>query len=381
MTLDLEALESQRLTQQFLALVHIDSPPRKEGKIMQVLAPQFRALGCKVEFDQAHTAVGGEVGNLIATLPARRSNAHPIALSAHVDTVASTQGIRTVIENGIIRTDGATILGADDKAAVAAILEAIRHVVAHDIPHGEVQILLSICEEVGLLGAREMDVSKISARSIFVFDSSQSVGGIVVHGPSHDRLRAVIHGRKAHAGNAPETGVSAIQAAAIGISRMRLGRIDDETTANIGVIQGGEATNVVADRVEVLAEARSRNGASLEAQMNHMISCLQEGADTCKATVEIETLRHYSMFRLTEDTPVVRTAMAAARRIGRQPQLHSSGGGSDASIFNERGIPSVVLGIGYRNIHTHDECISEGDLQQTYQFAMALIQEAAACAV
>ncbi|MCA1596786.1 MAG: M20/M25/M40 family metallo-hydrolase [Chloroflexi bacterium] len=367
---------AQRVLETFLELARIDSPPRKEGAIMRLLAGHLEAIGCDVVFDRAGETVGGETGNLIATLPGASANAVPIFLSAHVDTVAPTAGINIIVEDGVVRTDGNTILGADDKAAVAAILEAARHVVTHRIPHGPVQILLSICEEVGLLGARHMDRSLVSGEMGFVFDSGQPVGGIVVHSPTHDRIRAVVTGRKAHAGAAPEQGVSAIQAAAAGISRMKLGRIDAETTANIGVIQGGEATNVVPDRVEILAEARSRNEGKLKVQVEHMLECLREGAAQYGASVEIETHRYYSTFKWEENEPVVQTARRAVLAAGLEPALCVGGGGSDASIFNEQGLPSVVLGIGYQNIHTHAESITVRDLIRTHDVALALMTQA-----
>ncbi|MDQ2733185.1 MAG: M20/M25/M40 family metallo-hydrolase, partial [Armatimonadota bacterium] len=283
-----QSMDVERLVQEFLALVHIDSPPRQEGRIMNVIAPQLEAMGFKVAFDRAGEAVGGDVGNLIATLPATDPKAPSIALSAHVDTVEPTPNIRTIVENGMIRTDGTTILGADDKAAVAAIMEAARYAVASNIPHGEIQILLSICEEIGLKGAVEMDLSMVSAKMAFVFDTGLPVSGLVVHSPSHDRIRATIHGRKAHAGAAPENGINAIQAAATGIARMKLGRIDVETTANVGIIHGGEATNIIPDRVEIEAEARSRSEEKLTAQVAHMVDCIEGGAAECGGRADVK---------------------------------------------------------------------------------------------
>jgi len=374
---DTTLMDSERLIEQFLALVHVDSPPTRERKVMLLLAPQLEALGFSVTFDQAGGAVGGDVGNLIATLSGNRPGARPIFFSAHVDTVAPTAGIRTIVADGVIRTDGSTILGADDKAAVAAIVEAVRHVVTYDLPHGELQILFSICEEIGLKGAAAMDYSLVAAEMGFVFDSGQPVSGVVIQSPTHDKIHAIVHGRKAHAGSAPEDGINAIQAAAAGIARMRLGRIDVETTANVGTIQGGEATNVIPDRVELLAEARSRDDRKLERQVSQMIGAIEEGAAEYGARVEVETTRHYSGFHLSDDDPVVRMACDAIRSLSMQPKLLPSGGGSDANVFNARGLPAVVLGVGYRNIHTHAESIAIEDLISTSRLVAALIETAA----
>ena len=370
-------MEGKRILDEFLALVHVDSPPRKEGRIMRILASQLQAIGFKVVFDNAHAAVGGEVGNLIATLRASRPGVPSLFLSAHVDTVTSTAGIQTIVEDGVVRTDGTTILGADDKAAVVAILEAVRHIVAFEIPHGEIQVLFSICEEIGLKGAAAMDFSQVTAKMGFVFDSGQPVSGIVVHSPSHDRIHAVVHGRKAHAGAAPENGISAIQAAAAGIAKMKLGRIDSETTANVGVISGGEATNIIPDKVNIQAEARSRSEGKLQAQVAHMIECIQQGAAEYGAEADVDVARHYSSFKLSEADAVVRVASEAMAATGRQPCLLAGGGGSDANIFNANGLPSVVLGVGYQNIHSNDECIAVADLVAAYRTAVALIERAA----
>ena len=367
-------IDEQRLLQEFLELVKIDSPPRHEGLVMKLLAEKLRAMGLTVVFDRAGEAVQGEVGNLVATLPATRPDAPPIFLSAHVDTVAPTAGIVPIVEDGVIRTDGTTILGADDKAAVAAILEAVRHVLEADIPHGEVQVLLSICEEVGLKGAEAMDFSLVFGKMGFVFDSGQPVSGIVVHAPTHDRIHAIIHGRKAHAGSAPEQGVSAIQAAASAIAAMKLGRIDSETTANVGTIHGGEATNVIPDRVEIEAEARSRNDQKLQAQVDQMVGAIEQGVAEFGATAEIEVSRHYPGFKLDEDAPVVRVSARAMEAVGMVPQILASGGGSDANVFNGHGIPSVVLGVGYHQIHTTEEWIALADLVATTRVAVSIIE-------
>jgi len=374
-TTDLSA--EGRLLREFLTLAHIDSPPRREGQIMRVLAPQLTALGLRVHFDEAHLAVDGQVGNLIATLPATRPSAPPIFLSAHVDTVASTAGIKTIVSDGVVRTDGSTILGADDKSAVAAILEALRHIVSYEIPHGEVQILFSICEEIGLKGAAAMDLSLVKAKTGFVFDSSLPVGGIVTRSPSHDRIKAVIHGRKAHAGMRPEAGVSAIEIAAHAVSRMKLGRIDHESTANIGVIHGGEATNIVADRVEIEAEARSLDEVKLRSQVQSMTDALAAAAAERGGHADVNVSRHYSHFSIDETAPVLRLAREAIQAIGLTPRIGVSGGGSDASIFNARGLSSVVLGIGYRDIHTHQESMEVAELVRIYKLAVALIERAA----
>jgi tripeptide aminopeptidase len=358
-------------------MCRVNTPARHEKVLIDEVQPLLEELGLQCVRDTAHQHTGGDSGNLIATLPPTSSGSPSIFFSAHFDTVEPNPGAEIIIEDGIIRTDGTSILGADDKGGMAPILEAVRCVVEHNIPHGEVQLLLTVSEEIGLLGARYIDTSRITSRLGFVLDTGPPVGSIVTSAPSQNTFDITITGRPAHAGFEPEKGISAIQCAAHAIERMKLGRIDEETTANVGVISGGLATNIVCPSLRMRAEARSRNAQKLAAQTEHMQQVLHSSAQRFGAGVDIQINHTYEAYHLHEDSEVIRMAWAAAERLGLSPQLKSAGGGSDANYFNRFGIPTTVLGTGMRNIHTHQECIAIQDLVLSAQWVLEIIRLAA----
>jgi len=358
-------------------MCRVNTPARKEKVLVDIIQPQLEALGLTCVRDKANVNTGGDCGNLIATLPANMPGATPIFFSSHFDTVEPNPNLIVVIEDGLIRTDGTSILGADDKGGMAPIIEAVRVITENDIPHGEIQLLLTVSEEIGLLGAHHIDRSLISAGMGFVLDTGPPVGTVVFTAPTQDTLDITITGRPAHAGFEPEKGISAIQVIARAIERMKLGRIDAETTANVGIIQGGQATNIVCPEVKVRAEARSRDGMKLRNQVQHMMDTLHEAAGEFGATVDVKINHMYDTYRLTENDEVVRIAQTAARSLNLETGLREAGGGSDANVFNAMGIPTCVLGTGMRNIHTHQECIHIDDLVRSAEWVVAIAKVAA----
>ena len=268
-------IDRRRLEAEFLDLVRVSSASRREGAIAERLRATLSGFGVPVEEDDAGRAVGGEVGNLLARFPGTAAGAPPLLLCAHMDTVVPCEGVRPVVNGDVVRTDGATVLGGDDKAGIVAILEALRVVRGLGIPHGPVDVLFTICEEFGLLGAKHFDVARLRARTGLVLDVD-GVAELVTRAPAANRMEFTVHGLEAHAGVCPEQGISAIKVAAEAIAVMRLGRIDEETTANIGVIEGGFAANIVPNRVRLRAEARSRSLEKLEAQSRHMRACFDQ---------------------------------------------------------------------------------------------------------
>ena len=364
---------TQRLVDQFIAMAKISSPSRQEGRLAAYLKPELEALGFTVEFDNAGELAGGDTGNLIATL-AGDPDIEPIVLSCHMDTVTPCIGVTPVIEDGVIRSDGTTILGGDDKAGIAAILEGVRRIRERGVRHGLIQAVFTICEEVGMHGAMGLDYSKIRAKRAFILDADGPIGQILVRGPAKDAIHVVIHGRSAHAGLKPEAGISAIQVAASAIDRMKLLRIDEETTANLGQITGGGATNIVTDRVELTAEARSLSNEKLDAQRAHMKACFEEAAHQFGATVEVNIERSYFAFSLDADEPVVRHCTTAIRHLGLTPTLTSTGGGSDCNVFNRHGMKAVDLSIGMTDVHTCKESLRIDDLELTARLVEALIE-------
>ena len=364
---------TQRLVDQFITMAKISSPSRQEGRLAAYLRTELEALGFLVEADAAGELAGGDTGNLIATLPGT-TDAEPLLFSCHMDTVTPCIGVVPVIKNGVIRSDGTTILGGDDKAGIAAILEGVRRIRERGVRHGLIQAVFTICEEVGMHGAIGLDYSKVKATRAFILDADGPIGQILVRGPAKDAIHAVIQGRSAHAGLKPEAGISAIQVAARAIERMKLLRIDEETTANLGQIAGGGATNIVTDRVEITAEARSLTNDKLDAQGAHMKACFEDAAREFGATAEVTIERSYYAFSLDADEPVVRHCAAAMRNLGLTPKLASTGGGSDCNVFNRHGMKAVDLSIGMTDVHTCKESLRIDDLEMTARLVEALIE-------
>lgn len=365
-----------RVRNLFLDLVRINSPSKQERGIADYVKAKLSDLGFRVEEDDTGSKINGSAGNVIAFKKGNAVGARAIFFCCHMDTVEPTDKLNLVIEDDVIKSDGTTILGADDKAGIAAVIEGIESILESGKPHGDIQVLFDVSEEIGLLGAKNLDLSKIKADLGYVFDTHKPVAGITLSAPTHEVVTVEIHGKAAHAGIAPEKGISAIVAASRAIAGMKLGRIDEETTANVGIISGGKARNIIPDHVAIKGEARSRNESKLVAQVEHMKRLFEEEAAKIGARAVVETTREYTGFRWTENDEVVKLAAEASRRIGIEPSYHDGGGGSDANIFNNAGIPCVVIGVGYENPHATNEYINVGDLAKAADYVAALVQTA-----
>ena len=375
-------INQERIKNLLLELVQIDSVSREERDVAQRIKRLCEEMGAEVFIDDAGEKVGGNTGNVIARFPGTIPDAEPIMMSAHMDTVVPGKGVRPVVEGDIIRTDGTTVLGGDDKSGVSVIIETVRCLQEQSIPHATVDAVFSICEEVGLLGAKHLDLSKVRARYGLVFDSDDP-GFLFTKGPSANHFEFRVHGLESHAGVAPEYGISAIRIAAEAVSAMKLFRIDDETTANIGVIRGGEATNIITNLVTLRGEARSHDDAKLEAQTAHMIKCLEDAAAkyevtvdgvTTKARVEADVTREYHAMDVSDDSRVVRLVKQAATRMGLKVETMASGGGCDANIFNKRGIECANLGTGMRAIHTVKEWLDVKDMYASAEMTLEIMR-------
>lgn len=370
-------VNEQRLVDSFLKLTKIDGLCGDEKAIADVLESELRELGFDCKRDDAGARINGSTGNLIAFKKGTVSGAVPITLNAHMDVVASVAGLTHKIENGVISSGGDTILGADDRAGIAVIMEALHVAKDEGIAHGDLQIIFSIGEEVGLYGAKFLDPKLVASKCVYVFDVGKPVGGITVSAPYHDNFTAVIHGKASHSGAEPEKGISAIIAASKAIANMTLGRIDFETTANVGLIKGGSAVNIIPDLCEVKGEARSRNEAKLDALTESIVKALNDAAAEVGAEISINVDRSYRGYLLTEEDQIVKIAMEADRRVGIEPRFIQGGGGSDANILNGKGIPAAPIGTGYEHCHTTNECIEIADLIKSAEVAVAMIQVAA----
>jgi tripeptide aminopeptidase len=370
MSVTTDDVDESVVLETFLRLVRIDSPSGHERAVAEYLQPLLGQLGFEMRRDAT--------GNLLGRRPGRGTGADwlPLILSAHMDTVQPGTGIRPLVQDGIVRSDGTTILGADDKAGIAAILETLRALDAAGAPCRPLELALTVEEETGLTGSKGLDMGAFQARQAVVLDSNGPVGTIVNQAPASDHLEAVIIGKAAHAGVAPETGINALVAAARALAEMRLGRIDAQTTANFGVISGGTATNIVPERVELHGEARSRDEAQLTAQSEHMATCLRQAAAAIGARADVTTTRAYGSVDVPATSPLIQSLAAAIRACGLTPSLQPTGGGSDANIFNAAGIAAVNLGVGYASPHSVDEHIAVADLAGIVRVLKALLTSA-----
>lgn len=373
-------IQQNRLIEQFISLIQVDSESRFEQAISKVLKERFSELGLQVVEDDSASRSGHGSGNLICTLEATDSNASipTIFFTSHMDTVSPGKGIKPQIgEDGYIRSDGTTILGSDDKAGIAAMLEAIQVLKEQSIPHGRIQFVITAGEELGLKGARSMDPKSMEAEFGFAIDSNGNIGDIATAAPGRAEIAITFHGKSAHAGVNPEDGISAIQVASKAVSKMSLGRIDKETTANIGSFSGVGPLNVVCDRVTLEAEARSIVQSKLEAQIEAMRKACESAAADAGTTCEFVADIVYASYMHDDSAPVVQLVSRALQPLGLTAKTFHSGGGSDANIFNGMGIPTVNLAVGYKDIHTTNEHIAISDLVQTAELVVSIIKESA----
>jgi tripeptide aminopeptidase len=360
----------------FLELAAITSPPGGERPVADRVTEYLRRLGLDVDEDDAGPRVGGNAGNLLCRLEPTAAGGTPIFLCAHLDTVPPSGPIEPFVEDGVVRNAAGTILGADDKAAVAVMLQATRRVIEEGRPHGGLELLFTPKEEVGLIGAYAFDHTRLHARIGFVYDQAAPIGEIVLGAPSAVGIEATFRGRAAHAGMYPEEGRSAIAAAARAIADMRLGRIDEETSANVGVIEGGSARNIVPARCSFRAEARSHDEEKLADLVREMTETMTFAATLEECEVEATVNRSYRSYRFRRDDVPVRLAAAALERAGFSPAFVLTGGGADANVFNERGLACVNLSNGMAEIHTPDEHIAVADLDAMVHVTLALLDTA-----
>ncbi len=361
-----------RMVSEFIQLASIDSLTRKERAMADTLKSILTAMELDVDEDDAGKKIGGDAGNLICTVKGDM-DVPAVLLMAHMDTVVPGIGKKPRVEGDYIRSDGTTILGGDDVAGIESILETLRIIREQKLSHGDIQIAFTIAEEGGLNGSKNLDYSKIYAKYGIVLDASGPIGAIAVKAPSQNLIDIVVEGKAAHAGIAPENGVSAISIASEAISGMALGRIDYETTANIGVINGGSVTNIICDRVEIAAEARSRDPKKLADQNLHMLQCFEKAAAKWGGKVRFDSRLAYPSFSIAEDSDIVGILRNAADEAGLELQLIETGGGSDTNIINGKGIEAIGMCIGMDKVHSTEEQILIDDLVKSAGFLVAIV--------
>lgn len=366
-------MNSQRLVETFLKYVQIDSESFNELEMAKTVMADLEAIGCEVYMDSCGEKFGSNAGNVYATLKGDESR-ETILFSAHMDTVKPGIGVKPVIKDGVIRSDGTTVLGGDDKSGVAAVVEALRTVKEENISHPTIEIVFTVCEEVGLLGSANLDYSRITAKKAAVLDSSGDAGKIITSAPGQVKIDGIFVGKSAHAGIAPETGISAIQVAAEAVSNMKLLRIDEETTANIGTFSCEGATNIVAEKVRFIAEARSLNREKLAAQTLHMTQCIDSACKKYGGKFEGKVFEMYQPYKKADSDSFVQEVMAACEKAGLKGETASTGGGSDANNMNQNGISALVLGTGMANVHTVNEYITVENLENTTRLVLELMK-------
>ena len=373
-------INRKRLAETFKFLVQIDSVSKEEGVIANEIKKILESLGAKTFVDNAGDKIGGNSGNLIAKFEGN-SQAPPLLLNAHMDTVEPGRGVTAVLENGTFTSNGTTILGADDKSAIAILLETLNILKENNLQHGPLELVLTVCEEIGLQGAKHLDLSAVTATYGFALDATDTEG-IVTRAPSANHLEFIVHGKDAHAGAAPEKGINAISLASKAIAKLELGRIDQDTTCNIGIIEGGIATNIVPNLVKVKGEARSHDDEKLDKITNEIVSSFNEVIENYKKLnpnnefprVDINIKKDFPRTHIPDDHPVIKLATRAAENLGRNMVTKTTGGGADANIFFERGIFTGVLGTGMRDMHTVRESIKLDDMVRTAELLLEIIR-------
>ncbi len=375
--------DEKLLLDDFLTLVQMDSPSKDEREVADWLTNQFRDIGCEVTEDKAGEEVGGNSGNLKVTLKGN-CDAGALLFSSHMDTVEPSRGIEPIVEDGIVRSKGETILGSDDKSGIAVILHLARMAKAQpDVPRPDLEFSIHICEEIGLLGAKFLDASSFKAVAGFILDDHDPKG-VTIKSPSAARLDFAVVGRASHAGVEPEKGISAIKVASEAIAKMNMGGIDEETTCDIGAFHGGTMSNIVTERVEMKAEARSHDPEKLEAQIAHMLACFE---DTCSEwrqdgedvpRFEVERGDDYRAVRLSPDDLPAKLVIDAGKTLDWEIETKISGGGTDGSILNEKGIPCVVVGVGMQDVHSTKEWVRISDMTDAARLCGAILTSQAA---
>lgn len=368
--------DRERLHETFCTLCRIESPSHRERECADWVSAELRSLGLEVEKDDAGSEVGSESGNLLARIPGQDSSS--LLLCAHLDTVPLTAPVDPVVLDGGFQNANEGILGADNKTAVAILIELARWLANSAEPKGlGVEILFTVCEEVSLGGSAAFEVGRLHSRFGYVFDHASPIGEIVLASPTHHRLLAEFRGAAAHAGVRPEAGRSAIAAAARAIAAMRLGRLDPETTANIGTIEGGTAINVIPERCRLVGEVRGLDEAKAEAVLTEMIDHLQDAANEFECDLDLTAERMFKGYRTRPRAPQVLLAERALRACGYEPKHIVTGGGSDANSFEAAGLTCTNLADGTERNHEPGERISIDALDDMLEVAIALVEEGA----
>ncbi len=372
-------INKKRVLNEFFELVSIRCSTLDEREMGDLLTARLRQLGAaEMHEDDAGKILGGNCGNIVANFKGTVPNAPTVMLTAHMDCVEPCAGIRPHLEGGVIRSDGTTILGADDKAGVVAILETLRQLKEQNIPHGNLQIVFTVAEEGGVNGSQNIDRALLRADFGYTLDTHGHPGMAAFKAPGKNQIEVVVRGKASHAGVEPEAGRNAIRAAGKILAAMPQGRIDAETTCNVGRIAGGTATNVVAELCTINFEARSRDKAKLDALTARMVDIAERTAKAADCTATVTVKKDYDPYELPKDAPSIKYLRRAADALGFPVVLEEEGGGSDANFFNAYGVPTTVLGVGMTDCHTKEESLLEEDLYNAAELALEIVRQVGA---
>lgn len=374
-------INRERLASCFTLLCETDSPSREEGKVAALLKGVFSDLGAdEIVEDESALETGSDTGNLFIrfkeTVPAKG-----IFFCCHMDTVEPARGVKVFRENDTFFSDGKTVLGSDDKSGIAAVIEAIRYIRENNIPHGPIEVILTTCEEIGLLGAKSLDPSMINARIGYALDST-GIDTIITGAPASNRLEITVHGAAAHAGLHPEWGINAITLAAKALTTIPQGRVDDQSTVNMGTIQGGAASNIVPEQVSIAGEVRSHSNEQLKQLTSQVRNTFERvikewedptGQAKGKPRLTFSSLPDFPIMKLDHNDNVVQHIEKAANSIGLKLEYKIAGGGSDANILNGYGLQTAIIATGMTHVHSTDEQVKLGDMEKLTSLLVAIM--------
>jgi len=374
-------INKERLASVFTTLCEIDSPSKQEGRVAAYLKSIFSDMGAEVFEDDSADKTGANCGNLFVRFPGSGQDKEPLFFNCHMDTVLPAIGVKVKRQGEVFTSAGETVLGSDDKAGIASLIEVMRILQEKNIPHAPVEYIFTTCEEIGLLGVKALDPANIRAKIGYALDTS-GINRVVVGAPAANRITIEIKGLAAHAGLSPEKGISAIHLAAKAIARLRLGKLDKESTANIGVIEGGAASNIVPESVRIKAEVRSHKVSLLEEYTDHIRSVFQaeidnwsdpEGVVAGRPSLVFTVIDDFPILKLDQDSAVIQRVATAAAALGRKLDYVTAGGGSDANIFNGYGLQCAILSTGMDKVHSTQETIKLSDMALTAELILAML--------
>lgn len=374
-------INRDRLAATFTELCEISSPSRKEGAIAAYLKKALANLGAESVYeDDSAAGTGADSGNLIARFAGNQPDREGLFFSCHMDVVEPAMGVKVVRTGNIFTSKGETVLGGDDKTGIAAVLELLALLRENNTSHPKIEVVITTCEEIGLLGAKHLDYQKIQTPYGYALDST-GINHVVIGAPAANKIMIEVKGMAAHAGLCPEAGINALALAAQALSSIRMGRLDDESTCNFGIIQGGVATNIVPEKITLKGEVRSHSAEKLKRYTADIFTTFQSTVITWQGgpatgahrpSVEISIVDDYPPLSLSEDAPVLKRIKKAASDCGKDLRYIVAGGGSDANIFNGFGLPTAIIATGMNKVHTVDEQLDLNDLVSLTELLHAL---------